>query len=96
MAANFYPATGLALGQVGDLNTIDGVDLLDGDGAIVITDESVYIYTLVETSGDSENSPSVIAPSLNAGDKRWILVNTFDVLGGAMKSLVYANLPGAF
>jgi len=93
---NFYPATGLADSIVGDLNTIDGTDLLDKDGSLVITNEYSYLYTLVETSGSDENVPDVIKPLTNAGDKRWHLVGIFNKLEGPINQLIYSNFPGGF
>ena len=73
MANQFYPATALTGGGTGALDAIDGADLADGDGAVVIAAGTAYFYRLDGTSGATESSPSVIAPDVNAGDKRWIL-----------------------
>lgn len=74
MANNIYGAIALTGGEAGALDKIDGVDLNDGDAAVVITqDGNSYFYTLDATSGLAESSPDVIAPDTNAGDKRWIL-----------------------
>lgn len=72
--SNFYPAKSLIGGASGALDAIDGADLTDGDGAVVITDSNAYVYHLDATSGAAENSPSVIAPDTNPGTKRWILL----------------------
>ncbi len=95
MATNFYPATGLADSLTGDLNTIDGTDLVEGDGALIITSLG-YIYRLDATSGLTQDVPSIITPLTNAGTKRWILIHTFNPLRGALSKLVYSNIPGAF
>ncbi len=80
MADNkFYGATGLVGGTNGTLDDIDGAALVDGDGAVVITDGASYVYFLDDDSGAGEDSPNIIAPDNNAGTKRWILN---DVLGG--------------
>lgn len=73
--SDFYPATGLTGGGSGDLDAIDGAGLSWGDKAIVLIGGGmVYFYSLDDTSGASEDSPRVIAPDANAGDKRWILI----------------------
>lgn len=71
--SNFYPATGLIGGNEGDLDNIDGANLVDGDGAIVIIDGNAYLYRLDATSGEAESSPLIISPDCNPGTKRWIL-----------------------
>lgn len=76
-SANLYWRNCLTGG--GDcLDGIDGASLTDGDGAIIIMDNSGtyegYIYRLEETAV-AESSPDVISPDANAGDKRWRLVN---------------------
>ena len=73
IAADFYGATSLTGGVAGSLDYIDGDDLLDGDGAFVITDGISYQYRLDGDSGLSESSPRIIAPNTNPGTKRWIL-----------------------
>jgi len=74
MTAKFKPCIALIGGGAGALDAIDGVDLAEGDAAIVITSSGAYHYYLNATSAAAENSPNVIAPDVNAGDKRWILV----------------------
>jgi hypothetical protein len=69
-----YPATSLTGGGTGALDAIDGQNLQDGDMAKVTNSTGTYDYYLDSTSGLSENSPRVIAPDVNAGTKRWILV----------------------
>jgi len=73
IAADFYGATSLTGNVAGALDYIDGDDLLDGDGAFVITDGISYQYRLDDDSGLSESSPRIIAPDTNPGTKRWIL-----------------------
>ena len=67
--------TALTGGGSGALDKIDGGGLNDGDGAIVIdkTNNKAYFYTLDDSSGVAESSPSTISPDSNAGTKRWIL-----------------------
>lgn len=71
--SNFYGATSLIGGGSKALDSLDGADLVDGDGAIVIIDSISYIYHLDATSGIAESSPNVIIPDNNPGTKRWIL-----------------------
>jgi len=95
---NFYPATGINSGQVGHLPVIDGTDLLDKDGAVVIDKDSMQatLYTLDEFSGETPNPPYILSPDTNAGDKRWKLVQVFKLYDGALVQLIYSNFPGGF
>ena len=83
-AANIRWFTVLTGGGSGALDKVDGDNLSDGDGAIVIdkANDKAYFYTLNATSGAAESSPSTISPDTNAGTKRWILVKVgeFDTL----------------
>lgn len=75
----FYPATGLTGGASGTLDSINGVDLADGDVAMVVLHahatygDALLVYVLDADSAATEVSPDVIAPDTNAGDKRWVL-----------------------
>jgi hypothetical protein len=93
---NFYPANGLANGQPEDLNAIDGANLQDKDGALVIEKDSAKLYTLDASSNAAQDLPRVVTPLTNAGTKRWILVKSFNPIDGALQHLVYVNLPGGF
>lgn len=75
--ANFYGATSLTGGSTGALDALDGTDLADGDSALVVTAAGFYVFILDADSGASEDSPSVIRPDTNAGDKRWIRVKPY-------------------
>lgn len=75
--SNFYAAINLIGGASGALDAIDGADLGDGDGAVVITSSYAYFYHLNATSGESESPPQIIAPDTNPGDKRWILEKVY-------------------
>lgn len=68
-----YALTG---GGEGALDARDGALCSDGDKAFVITASYLYVYVLDADSGLAEDSPKVIAPFINAGDKRWILIGT--------------------
>lgn len=71
--SNFRGATSLIGGGFGALDTIDGTTLQDGDAALVITDDKSYILRLDEDNAGAENSPLIISPDVNAGNKRWVL-----------------------
>ena len=79
--SNFYGATSLIDGLTGSLDSIDGTNLVDGDGAIVITDGIGYQYHLNATSGETESSPRIITPDANAGTKRWTLNSNITTTG---------------
>lgn len=75
MSSFIYAATSLTGGAAGALDKIDGVDLADGDGAIVIVPgDSCYFYILDVDSAEVESSPAIIKPDMNSGDKRWIQI----------------------
>ena len=71
--SNFYGATTLIGGGFGALDVIDGADLADLDGAVVITDGKTYLMHLDATSGAGESPPDIISPDTNPGTKRWTL-----------------------
>jgi hypothetical protein len=73
MANNAYYATALTGGASGALDELDGNGLTDGDVAITVTAERVYVHWLDADSAAAESSPDVISPDTNAGNKRWIL-----------------------
>lgn len=83
MAKYKYWASTLIGGAEGSLDSIDGTDLNDLDTAQVdVADDKVYHFWLDEDSALGENSPYVVAPDSNAGNKRWILIPPY--LGGVM------------
>lgn len=70
--SSIWPANSLIGGGIGALDAIDGSLLENGDSAVVITASAAHFYSLNATSGAAESSPDIIAPDINAGDKRWI------------------------
>jgi len=85
----YYRWNNITGGGEGDLDGIDGAILGDKDGAVVGTTNYYYLYQLNATSGAAEDPPYVIAPHINAGDKRWILRGIFGENG---ESLYISNL----
>jgi len=77
MATKIYGGILLTGGGTGALDSIDGNLLNDQDKALVATQSAFYFFSLDETSGASENSPYIIAPDTNPGNKRWILIDGF-------------------
>ena len=71
--------TELTGGGATALDVVDGDDrgdgnaLQDGDAAIVMMSSYYYLYILDDNLGGVEDSPNVIVPDTNAGDKRWVL-----------------------
>ena len=72
-SVNTYIKGVLTGGGTSSLDAIDGDDLAEADKAIVVTIDGTYFYRLSASSGASENSPYVISPDVNAGNKRWLL-----------------------
>ncbi|MBU1003025.1 MAG: hypothetical protein KKE73_10940 [Proteobacteria bacterium] len=70
--SKLYRMGALTGGTDNALDKIAGDNLNDGDGALVFTDSGLYVYLLKADSGLAEDSPAVISPDANAGDKRWI------------------------
>lgn len=71
-----YFKTVLTGGTAGCLDQMDGDGLSDGDKAIVIVGNNpgrTYIYVLDEDNAGAEDSPYIIAPDTNPGNKRWVL-----------------------
>lgn len=95
--SDFYGATVLIGGGAGALDKIDGADLSDLDGAVVISTDAFYPYHLDADSAAAENSPQVVSPDANAGDKRWLLRNGvfagLTVYGNAGFGIEVAALP---
>jgi len=87
MASKIYFRQALTGGTADALDGIDGAVLADQDAALVITSEWSYIYHLNAESGQAESSPDIIAPDINAGDKRWIRKQS--VLMDAQASALY-------
>jgi len=77
MPITYYSAKDFIGGGADDLDFWDGADLNDDDRAIVSYNDRFYFYRLEASSGATENSPYVIAPDSNAGNKRWILQNPY-------------------
>jgi hypothetical protein len=73
MATNFYCRKILIGGTAGALDEIDGAGLNDLDFAIVSVLNTIYMYSLDDDSAAAEDSPNVVKPDANAGNKRWIL-----------------------
>lgn len=88
-----YRCSALTGGGAGALDAIDGANLVDGDFAIVVSAGVYSVYELIATSGQAESSPDIIAPDVNAGDKRWLLrssANPFVSLPGNVSNPVNA------
>ena len=84
-----YHFTNLTGGTATALDSVDGNSLLDKDRAFVLYNSVAYIYELDDDSGAAENSPHVIAPDTNPGNKRWILQ---DDTSNILETLTNANV----
>jgi hypothetical protein len=78
MASGKY-STDFTGGTSDALDYYDGAALAQGDIGIVQKDNIFYPYILEAASGETENSPFIIAPDFNAGLKRWKLQRSFGV-----------------
>lgn len=64
----------LALDNIDGDDRGDGNALQDSDAAIVMVSTNYYyLYILDDDLAGVEDSPNVIVPDTNAGDKRWVL-----------------------
>jgi hypothetical protein len=81
MASKLYFRQALTGGTANALDGIDGAVLADQDACIVFHAGSTYHYNLDADSGAAENPPGIIAPDIDAGNKRWILQNIFAAVG---------------
>jgi hypothetical protein len=71
-----YFKTGLTGGTSGMLDQVDGDGLTGDERAVVVVGNNparVYFYVLDVDNAGAEDSPYIIAPDTNAGDKRWVL-----------------------
>ena len=71
-----YTKTILTGGTTGCLDEIDGDDLSGGERAIVTVGDNpgrIYFYICDVDNAGTEDSPYIIAPDTNAGNKRWVL-----------------------
>jgi hypothetical protein len=74
MANQVFAALSLTGGADGALDTINSSIVNDGDKCFVSTSgKFVYVYNLDDDSAASEDSPLIIKPDAETGDKRWIL-----------------------
>ncbi len=72
--ANTKRRFGLTGGGAGSLDSVDGTALASGDVSLTIdSNHVIYPHYLDPSSGEAENSPLVITPNTNAGNKRWKL-----------------------
>ena len=91
MALTVYVKTAHTGGGANALDGIDGNSLVDGDLAFCFVSGVLYHYVLDDDSAETENSPEIIAPDANAGDKRWILQDVMPA-GGRYH---YIDIPAA-
>ncbi len=75
--ANIYGGIDLIGGGLGAIDKINGSVLNDKDMFFTIKDGIIYLHWLDVDSGAAEDSPFVISPDLNAGNKRWLLVGVY-------------------
>jgi len=68
-----YYKSKLTGGTSDALDSIDGAGLNDLDYAICVVSGEVYHYVLDDDLGGADDSPDIIVPDSNAGNKRWVL-----------------------
>ena len=74
MSNKFFGAIGISGGSDGYLDDIDGANLSDIDGAILIgNDLRAGFYRMDSDSGLTQSVPTIMQPDANAGTKRWLL-----------------------
>lgn len=82
MPVYFDKKTLLTGGTAAALDSINGDDCSDGDVTIVCYGGKTYIYELDADSGATADGLYTIAPTTNAGAKRWILRHIHDDVPG--------------
>jgi len=88
---NFYGAITETGGSTGAADAVDGAALNDIDGLIMIkTSQVARFYTLEESSGATESSPTIISPNSSAGNKRWLMCK-IDALGFILRESGTSN-----
>jgi len=83
-----YPCIAFTGGGDGALDAIDGSILKDGDSAYVdVAATGIHAVMILDAdNGGAENSPYVVSPDSNAGDKRWVL--SYAYADGEMTSFI--------
>lgn len=87
MTVKIYYKTALA-GESGALDEIDGTLLEDGYLGLVINSTALYVYQLDADSGAAESLPNTISPNTNAGNKRWIRLQTLAEVAATLGTAV--------
>ncbi len=75
----------------GCMDAIDGAALGDGDHCNVAYGGHQYLYVLDADSAASESGVEIIAPSANAGDKRWIRQDAYRAAAGDSATSFFAS-----
>lgn len=96
MAKTIYFKTALIGGAAGALDSIDGVNLLDGDIAQVNVSDIERKYVLTSPSSVVESSPDSITPDTNPADKRWILQSHGNIMSGNFTCTSGYNVSSVF
>jgi hypothetical protein len=87
MPKNMYWKDSRIGGGTGALDGIDGSLLNDGDFCEVSGLNGAFHYRLNATSGATADGHFVIAPAVNAGNKRWLLQDLYSA-NGPRKNLI--------
>lgn len=66
--------SGITGGVSGYLDSFDGLSLQNGDSAVYMSSNGLYVWYLNSTCNLTEAAPFVVSPDSNAGTKRWILI----------------------
>jgi len=90
MSTSFYGFIALTGGTTGCLDYIDGALLSDKDQAVgsVLSTGIFRVYALNASSGATADGVNIIAPTANAGTKRWILQRPSLVPAGSVVQVV--------
>lgn len=70
-----YGAVGLTGETNSSLDSIKTESLHENDIAVAIEGDIIYFYRVDPSSGEEQNSPYIIKPINESGDKRWVLIS---------------------
>jgi len=72
MSNNIVGALSISTGS-NSLKAIDGNSINDGDACLVFESDGFYVYQLDGSNNSTESIPTIVQPTTNGTNKRWLL-----------------------